>query len=54
MSKEYPLPYAAAELVGGRLVRICPVCRQQIGERTPPHAAEPASRREHKSADVRA
>lgn len=33
MSKEHT-PYVPVELMGGRLVRICPECRQQIGEHT--------------------
>src|SRR5216117_4100676 len=35
MSKEHPAPpYVAVELLKGRLVRVCPECKQQIGERT--------------------
>lgn len=34
MSKENPTPYVPVEVVRGRLVRVCPVCKQQIGERT--------------------
>jgi hypothetical protein len=29
-----PAPYVPVELVGGRLVRVCPQCKEQIGERT--------------------
>jgi hypothetical protein len=34
MSKELPTPCVPVELIGGRLVRVCPDCKQQIGERT--------------------
>jgi hypothetical protein len=32
--KRRPLLYVPAEVIGGRLVRICPECKQEIGERT--------------------
>jgi len=28
------VPYVPAEIIGGHLVRVCPECQQQIGERT--------------------
>lgn len=34
MSKKHPTPYVAVEVVGGWLVRVCPVCGEQIRERT--------------------
>ena len=34
LSKPHPTPYVSAEVIGGRLVRVCPVCKQQISERT--------------------
>jgi hypothetical protein len=34
MSKARPAPYVPVELLGGRLVRVCPDCKEQIGERT--------------------
>jgi hypothetical protein len=34
MSTEHPTPYVPVEVLGGRLVRSCPECKQQIGERT--------------------
>jgi hypothetical protein len=34
MSKARPTPYVPVELLGGRLVRVCPECKEQIGERT--------------------
>ena len=34
MSSAHPSPYVPVELLGGRLVRVCPECKEQIGERT--------------------
>jgi hypothetical protein len=34
VSNEHPTPYVPVEIIGGRLVRLCPACRQQIVERT--------------------
>jgi hypothetical protein len=34
LSKPHPTPHVSAEVIGGRLVRVCPVCKQQISERT--------------------
>ena len=34
MSKEYGVPYVPVEIIGGRLVRTCPACDRQVGERT--------------------
>ena len=34
MSGAHPMPYVPVELLGGRLVRVCPECKEQIGERT--------------------
>lgn len=34
MSKKHATPYVPVEIVGGRLVRVCPECRQEIVERT--------------------
>jgi hypothetical protein len=34
MSEAHPTPYVPVELLGGRLVRVCPECKEQIGERT--------------------
>ena len=34
MSNANPAPYVPVELLGGRLVRVCPECKEQIGERT--------------------
>jgi hypothetical protein len=34
MSNAHPTPYVPVELLGGRLVRVCPECKEQIGERT--------------------
>lgn len=34
MSNVRPTPYVPVELLGGRLVRVCPECKEQIGERT--------------------
>ena len=33
-TKATPKPYVSAEVVGGRLVRICPECKQTVAERT--------------------
>jgi hypothetical protein len=32
--KQPPIPYVPAEIIGGHLVRVCPECKQEIGERT--------------------
>jgi hypothetical protein len=34
MSTKHSTPYVPVEVMAGRLVRICPECRQRIGERT--------------------
>jgi hypothetical protein len=34
MSEKHLTPYTPVEIIGGRLVRVCPECRQQIVERT--------------------
>ena len=34
VSKNHPTPYVPVEIIGGRLVRVCPECRQEIVERT--------------------
>lgn len=34
MSSAHSTPYVPVELLGGRLVRVCPECKEQIGERT--------------------
>lgn len=34
MSNAHPTPCVPVELLGGRLVRVCPECKEQIGERT--------------------
>jgi hypothetical protein len=34
MSGAHPTPYVPIELFAGRLVRVCPECTEQIGERT--------------------
>jgi hypothetical protein len=34
MTTEHPTPYVPVEVVGGHLVRVCPECKQEIGERT--------------------
>jgi hypothetical protein len=31
---KHPTPYVPVDVLGGRLVRVCPECHQQIGERT--------------------
>jgi hypothetical protein len=34
MSKRHHTPYVSVELIRGRLARVCPECRQEIGEHT--------------------
>jgi hypothetical protein len=34
MPNEHAIPYVPAVVIGGRLVRLCPECKQEIGERT--------------------
>jgi len=53
MSAEHPTPYVPVEIIGGRLVRVCPGCRQQIGERTDDEGAVTNNFAEHYEAEHR-
>lgn len=46
-------PYVPVEVIGGRLVRVCPECRQQIGERTDNNGAVSNNFAEHYEAEHR-